>query len=128
MESSFTINKIDEIMNTAMKNIKSIVDVNTVIGSPYVNSDGSVIIPISKVTIGFLTGGGEYGEPDFKKINEYPFAGGSGAAVSLNPVGFLVGSGTDMKIINIDKEDNLDKLIDGAAGLISKFTDKKEFQ
>lgn len=128
MEDFISNNKIDEIMNTAMKNIKSMVDINTVIGTPFENPDGTVIIPISKVTIGFLTGGGEYNDKNLKKFNEFPFAGGSGAAVSVNPVGFLVGSGQNLKMINIEQDGSLEKLIDGAAGLIAKFSDKKVSQ
>lgn len=127
MEEVLNNNKIDEIMNSAMKNIKSIIDVNTVIGTPLENTDGVTIIPISKVTMGFLAGGGEYGE-SLKKFNEFPFAGGSGAAVTLNPVGFLVGTGPNLKIISLENSGSIEKLVEGAAELIAKFTDKKVFK
>lgn len=95
-------NKIKELMSTAMKDINSLVDVNTVIGKPFTINDGTMIIPVTKVTMGFMTGGGEYGE--IKKINaspDIPFAGGSSAIVSLKPTGFLIGKGKGVKLITV---------------------------
>ena len=95
-------NKIKELMSAAMKDINSLVDVNTVIGKPFTINDGTMIIPVTKVTMGFMTGGGEYGE--IKKINaspDIPFAGGSSAIVSLKPTGFLIGMGKGVKLITV---------------------------
>ena len=55
-------NKIKDLMETAMKDINTIIDVNTVIGKPFSINDGTTVIPVTKVTLGFMTGGGEYGE------------------------------------------------------------------
>ena len=95
-------NKIKELMSAAMKDINSLVDVNTVIGKPFTINDGTMIIPVTKVTMGFMTGGGEYGE--IQKINaspDIPFAGGSSAIVSLKPTGFLIGKGKGVKLITV---------------------------
>ncbi len=95
-------NKIKELMSAAMKDINMLIDVNTVIGKPFSINDGTTVIPVTKVTMGFMTGGGEYGE--IKKINsspEMPFAGGSSAIVSLKPTGFLVGKGKNVKLISV---------------------------
>ena len=95
-------NKIKELMSAAMKDINALIDVNTVIGKPFITNDGTTIIPVTKVTMGFMTGGGEYGE--IKKINsspEMPFAGGSSAIVSLKPTGFLVSKGKGVKLISV---------------------------
>lgn len=95
-------NKIKELMSAAMKDINTLIDVNTVIGKPFSINDGTMVIPVTKVTMGFMTGGGEYGE--IKKINsspEMPFAGGSSAIVSLKPTGFLVGKGKNVKLISV---------------------------
>lgn len=78
---------ISSVMQTALENIKDMIDVNTVIGEPVVTGSGSTVIPVSKVSFGFVAGGAECmknPEP------QQPFAGGSGAGVSLQPVGFLV--------------------------------------
>lgn len=61
-EKEYRENKINRVIDTAMKNLSTLVDVNTVIGKPMKTEDGSLIIPVSKVTLGFMTGGGEYGE------------------------------------------------------------------
>ena len=97
---------IEGLMTTAMQSIKEMVDVNTIVGDAVQSPDGTVIIPISKVTFGFAAGGGEYSysaestqekgrnerDDDETQENEgeYPFAGGSGAGVSINPVAFKV--------------------------------------
>ncbi len=80
---------IGDLMQTTLENIKDMVDVNTVIGEPIPTVNGPTIIPVSRVSFGFLAGGGEY---DLKTLPETdtPFAGGGGAGVSVQPVGFLV--------------------------------------
>ena len=90
---------IDNMMQTTMENIRSMVDVNTVVGSPVLGNKGTTIIPISKVSFGFIAGGGEYAAEASKTpaipTEAFPFAGGTGAGVSVQPVGFLVvGDGT----------------------------------
>lgn len=79
---------IGSLMQTTLENIKDMVDVNTVVGEPIAAGDGSTVIPISKVSFGFVAGGGEY--DTVKTADSLPFAGGSGAGVSVQPVGFLV--------------------------------------
>ena len=84
---------IGELMQTAMASIKDMVDVNTVIGEPVSASDGATIIPISKVSFGYVTAGGDLTtkeQPQRTEPVDFPFAGGSGAGVSVQPVGFLV--------------------------------------
>ena len=78
---------IGNVMQTALENIKDMVDVNTVIGEPVITGSGGTVIPVSKVSFGFVAGGGEYAHTADAKS---PFAGGSGAGVSLQPVGFLI--------------------------------------
>ena len=53
---------IENIMQTAMSEIKEMVDVNTIVGDPVISTDGATIIPITRVSFGFVAGGGEYGE------------------------------------------------------------------
>jgi len=77
---------ISSIMQTALENIKDMIDVNTVVGDPVVTGSGGTVIPVSKVSFGFVAGGGDYSQ----QAAEKPFAGGSGAGGSLQPVGFLV--------------------------------------
>lgn len=85
---------IGELMQTAMSSIKDMVDVNTVIGDPVHTAGGATIIPISKVSFGYVTAGGDLStqEKAHRAVEpvDFPFAGGSGAGVSVQPVGFLV--------------------------------------
>ena len=106
-------NKIKELMATAMNDLNSLIDANTVVGTPFKSEDGTTVIPVSKVTMGFMTGGGEYGE--IKKIkdnNTLPFAGGSSAVISVKPSGFLINNGKGIKLINLP-DDPITKLLEG---------------
>ncbi|MBQ7886098.1 MAG: GerW family sporulation protein [Clostridia bacterium] len=74
---------IESLMGTSMESIREMVDVNTVVGDPVQTQDGSTIIPISKVSFGFVAGGGEYACAGVQAQEELPFAGGAGAGVSV---------------------------------------------
>ena len=84
---------IEKLMQTTLENIKEMVDVNTVVGEPIPAGNGATVIPISRVSFGFVAGGGDYetGKAHLESaLAQTPFAGGSGAGVSVQPVGFLV--------------------------------------
>lgn len=118
-------NKIDNLISNAIKNLNGLVDVNTIIGKPFVTETGT-IIPISKVTVGYLTGGGEYGDVKyFKKDENYPFSGGSGAVVSMNPIGFLIDNGNGYRLIPM-KSDMYDKLLGACENIIDSFATKND--
>jgi sporulation protein YtfJ len=83
---------IEELMKTAMESIKEMVDVNTIVGDAVQTVDGTVIIPVSRVSFGFAAGGGEYAKGDNKnQDSKFPFAGGSG---SVDQSGCVYGCGT----------------------------------
>lgn len=116
--------KLDNVIETAMASLNNLVDVNTVVGKPITTLDGSTIIPVSKVTMGFITGGGEYGEVKvLKKSKDYPFGGGSGAVMSMKPYGFLIDNGSGFKMVSAANEP-LDKIIDSAQDIINKISGK----
>ena len=96
-------------MGTVMENIKGMVDVNTIIGDPVETSSGTIIIPVSKVGFGFAAGGSDFSpRPD-----QTAFGGGSGAGVSISPIGFLVVTADQIKLIPISSTNTpIDKLID----------------
>ena len=108
---------IEGLMKTAMQSIKEMVDVNTVVGDAVETNDGTVIIPISQVACGFAAGGGEY-ELDKEK----PFAGGSGAGVSVKPVGFLVVRMNDVRLISTTGNQLAERVVD----LMPQMVDKLE--
>lgn len=119
-------NKIKELMSTAMKDINSLIDVNTVIGKPFTINDGKTIIPVTKVAMGFMVGGGEYGEiKNLVKSEEKPFAGGSSAIVSLKPTGFLIEEKDGIKLISVPT-DAVSKAFETAEEFIKSFRNDKE--
>jgi len=108
---------IDGLMSAAMGNIKEMVDVNTIVGNPVTIPDGTTIIPISKVSFGFAAGGSEFSNGQEKQL---PFGGGSGAGVTINPVGFLVASASQVKFISVGQPTATDKLVDYMPEAIDK--------
>ena len=95
---------IDGMLNSAMGNIKSMIDVNTVVGNPTTLPDGTVVIPISKVSFGFAAGGSEFkGVNNKDKPNDRAlFGGGCGGGANLKPVAFLVSGSTGVRLIPVD--------------------------
>jgi sporulation protein YtfJ len=123
---------IKGLMQTAMENLKEMIDVNTIIGDPVETPDGSVILTVSKVGFGFAAGGSEFGnqEESSQSTNqqgssaqskEMPFGGGSGGGVSITPIAFLVVSNTGIKTIHLDNSTHLyERILDLAPGVIDK--------
>jgi sporulation protein YtfJ len=113
---------IGGLLRAAMESIKAMVDVNTVIGDPFETGNGTVIVPLSRVCVGLAAGGGEYQITDQKADKEYPFGGGSGAGISVSPVGFLVTTpdGT-VRMLNIRHQyQPLERLIDLTPTVLEK--------
>ena len=115
---------IEKLMDTAMTNIKGMVDVNTIVGDPVETPDGSVIIPISKVSFGFAAGGGEINSVENaskgKADAPSPFAGGSGAGVMLNPMAFLVVSKDQVRLLPVANNAVAERLINIAPELLKE--------
>ncbi|BCJ85795.1 GerW family sporulation protein [Effusibacillus dendaii] len=104
---------IQGLMQTAMENIKQMIDVNTIIGDAVETPDGSVILPISKVGFGFAAGGSEF-EMD-SQDSGLPFGGGAGGGVSITPVGFLVVAQGQVKLLSSEAPNQLyERIIDMA--------------
>lgn len=105
---------IEGLMQTAMESIRSIVDVNTILGDPVETPDGSVIVPVSRVSLGFAAGGTEYEVEEKKDQKGFPFGGGTGAGISVNPVAFLVVGQGQIRLMPVDSNATLDRLLDMA--------------
>lgn len=110
---------IEGLMTTAMQSIKDMVDVNTIVGDAVQSPDGTVIIPISRVSFGFAAGGGEYApqtdntdDSQQQTESKFPFAGGSGAGVTINPVAFMVVGQNQIRLLPVNINSSLDKVID----------------
>lgn len=113
-------------MEKTAEKLTSLVDVNTVIGKPVVTASGAQVIPVTKVTMGYLSGGGEYGE--VKKIEDgecLPFAGGAGTVINVKPAGFLIDDGVECRLVRIT-DDPLDGLIEKASDLLNKLVRRED--
>jgi len=111
---------IQGLMQTALGNLKDMIDVNTVIGDMIQTSGGTSVIPVSRVACGFVAGGGEYTMKDPKDKKEQPFAGGSGAGVSVSPVGFLVVSGDKVRLVPVAASTTMERIIDSTPMLMEQ--------
>ena len=117
--------KQSEIIKAALDNVRSMVDSNTVTGTPITTNNGTVIIPISKVFVGIATGGVDYFGK--KNVQVQNFGGGGGTGVTVSPVGFLVvdpNGKVDLLNVNYEPKDPLSQivgLIENSPELIEKF-------
>lgn len=110
---------IQGLMDTALKDIRQMMDVNTIIGEKIVAPDGTVIIPVSKVSLGFASGGSDI--PN--KAEREMFGGGSGAGGTIVPIAFLVVSGGEVKLLQISKASSpTEKAIELIPELFDKIT------
>ena len=114
---------IEGLMDTAMTNIKSMVDVNTVVGTPVTTPDGTMIIPVSTVSFGFGAGGCDFdGKKSALQPGEKPnFGGGCGGGANVKPIAFLVvGNGT-VKLMPVTPETSpVNKIIDLVPEMVDK--------
>lgn len=109
---------IGSLMDTTMGKIKEMIDVNTIIGEPITSPDGTLIIPVSKVSYGFAAGGSDL---PTKKENKDCFGGGSGAGVTIQPVAFLTVYQGDVRLVSVDREEGTaDKLVNMIPDVLKK--------
>ncbi len=105
-------NSIQSLMETTLETIKGSIDANTIIGDP-IQTESTVVVPISKVTIGFGIGGGEYSKGHDNDDNihndkkDSNFAGGSAGAISVSPVAFVVVENGETRLMSLDSNINL---------------------
>ena len=124
MQSKVNRNRINNVIETTLKNLSNVIDVDTVVGKPITAVDGTIIIPVSKITVGVLVGGGEYGKISiFKKGEDLPFSAGNGAIVSVKPCGFLINDGASYKMVSVSNSP-YEKLIDKTTEFIEKLNIK----
>ena len=108
---------ISEILEESLSKLKHLVDVDTIIGKPINAPDGTIIIPISKVSFGFATGGSEI--PTSKP--SMPFGGGSGGGVTIAPLAFLVITNGNVQLLQMQTADNTaDRVVNMVPGVIDK--------
>ncbi len=112
---------INNLIDNAMDKIKTIVDSSTVIGDKVETPDGTVIIPISKVSVGYVVGGGEYADLSSRRVaNHFPMAGGSSGGMSVTPVGFLIESKGEINFINVENKTVYQTILNMFNALLAK--------
>jgi len=111
--------KIEGLMDGALNKIKEIVTADTIIGKAITTDEGTVVIPVSKVSYGFASGGSDFSSKHSE--NKDMFGGGNGAGVSIVPVAFLVISGGDVKLLQVESfSSSLDRIIAMTPELVDK--------
>lgn len=117
---------INGLIDSAMEKIKTIVDSSTIIGEKVVADDGTTILPISKVTVGYVVGGGEYADLSARRVaNHFPMAGGSSGGMSVTPVGFLTVGGGEVKFINVENKSLYQTVLNMFNTLLSKLNEEE---
>lgn len=121
MEKEHNIERVVE--NTLCK-LKNMMEVDTVIGKPLVLDENTTVVPISKVSLGYLVGGGEYSSNVASvKGAGYPFSTGTGGGVTVQPIGFLVYTNGTVKLVRNDDRGAFEKLLDKLPGIIQSVAD-----
>ena len=111
---------INEMIGTMMDSIKEVVKVSTVVGNEVNAPDGSVIIPVTKVSCGFGATGVEIPTKSAIK-EEYPFGGGSGGGLSIEPMGFMVLKEGNVRIVPmVSEQTTVEKVIDMVPPMVDK--------
>lgn len=121
-------NKLNDIIQTSLENVRSMVDANTVIGTPISTPNGTTVIPISKIAVGFASGGLDFSGKAVQEKANKNFGGGNGTGVTVAPVGFLVISPTGaVELLNVAKPsqndtiDQISSFIERSPEIVEKF-------
>ena len=117
------------ILGTSIEKIKDLVDVSTIIGDPMHLGDGIKIIPVSKVSYGFASGGSDFPS----KSNAELFGGGGGAGITITPIAFIVVNNGEVSIKHISTEEGsiertigmIPDVVNSVTDVVNKFVDGK---
>lgn len=125
---------ISDLMTTTMQKIREMVDANTVIGTP-IQAEGVTIIPVSKVSCGFASGGSDFTTKNQKPEADNAFGGGSGAGVNISPIAFLIVKEDSVRLLPVAPPagtavdrvvEMVPELVDRVTGFIEKQQEKKD--
>ena len=119
MENNY--HPIENVLSETLSNLKNIVDINTVVGDPIKTPNGTVVIPISRISLGYVGGGGELSTLPVKK-GEYPFATGTGAGVNIVPIGFLIQDKEDTRFIQTSVGEGFEKILTSLSNIMQKIS------
>lgn len=125
---------IGDLMSATMQKIREMVDVNTIVGQP-IHAENVTIIPVSKVSFGFASGGSDFATKNQKPEADNAFGGGSGAGVNISPIAFLIVKEDSVRLLPVapppgtavDRVVELvPELVDRVTGFIEKQQEKKD--
>ena len=113
-------NNVEGLMGVSVDKIRELVDANTVIGTPISIGDGITLIPVSKVSYGFASGGSDLPS----KSNSDLFGGGAGAGINITPVAFLTVKDGEINLLPVvSKPDTVDRLVSLVPDAVNKVSD-----
>lgn len=113
---------LESLMNESLKNIKGLVDANTIVGDVITTPDGTTIIPVTRVSFGFGAGGSDFSSKN--ATDGKMFGGGSGGGVTMNPVAFLVVTKDSVRIIPVSNAmTTAERIVDAMPELMGKLND-----
>ena len=120
---------IDDLMSTTMQKLREIADVNTIVGKP-IQAGNVTIIPISRLTVGFASGGSDFVSKNQKPEADNSFGGGSGAGMNLSPVAVLTVNGDTVKLMTVapPAATTVDRVVEMVPEVVDKVTDFIEKQ
>ena len=119
---------VNDLISSAVDKIKTLVDSGTIVGDKVETEDGTTIIPISKVTVGFVVGGGEYADLSARRVaNHFPMSGGSSGGMSVSPVGFLIiKKDGEVDFVNVENKSLYQTILNMFNSLLSKLEKEDE--
>ena len=120
---------IDDLMSTTMQKLREIADVNTIVGKP-IQAGNVTIIPISRLTVGFASGGSDFICKGQQPEADNSFGGGSGAGMNLSPVAFLIVKGDTVRLMPVapPAATTVDRVVEMVPEVVDKVTDFIEKQ
>lgn len=123
-----TDNSLQEIMNNTLDNLRGLVQSEDIVFKPIYLDEKTMAIPLTKVSVGFVSGGGggqtKEGQP-VKSDKLQPYAGGGGGGISMSPMGFLVFYDNQPMLVKVDEKSNSDKWKDLISATVNLVKDKK---
>ena len=119
---------ISDLMATTMQKIREMVDVNTIVGTPIQTGDGVTLIPVSRLSFGFASGGSDFQTKQQPAGADNAFGGGSGAGVNISPVAFLIVRGDNVKLLPVAPPAGsaVDRVVELVPEMFDKVTDYLE--
>ncbi len=118
---------IKDLIAETMDNLQSLTSSSTIFGEAKILPDGTAIIPVSKLTIGFVVGGGEYADLSTRRVGTcYPMAGGSGGGISSTPIGFIVNTPNEIKFVSTANAALMENLMEKLTKLIGNLKNKMD--